>query len=267
MTTGTLQSGMGSRRSKPLGAGLLVCSLLALALVAPRAGLAQSASKSPVRGVVRAVAQASIGIDLPLRVTKLNFREADSFRKGDVLVAFDCKRMQAEFTAAEAASREMKLGLESQKYLDARGAVGKLDVQISKARADKAEAEAQAIAARLDQCSIVAPFDGRITELKINEHEVPPAGQAFISLVDETRFEIDVILPSHAVRNLDPGAPFQFRIDETGVVHEAKLLRIGAIIDPVSQSIRAIGAFTSPGGRIVAGMSGSAHFPEVETSR
>ncbi len=249
------------------GAGLLACSAVAFGITMPGATIAQSGSPSPVRGVVRAVAQASIGIDLPLRVTRLYFREADSFRKGDVLVTFDCKRMQAEHAAAAATSREMKLGFESQKYLEARGAVGKLEVEISKARAEKAAAEAEAIASRLDQCSIVAPFDGRITDLRINEHEVPPTGQAFISLVDESRFEIDVILPSQAVRNLDPGAPFQFRIDETGITHDAKLLRIGAVIDPVSQSIRAIGTFVSTGGRIIAGMSGSAHFAEVEGVR
>ena len=221
-------------------------------------------SAVPIRGVVRPLHQASIGIDLPVRVEKLHVREAQSFRKGDVLVTFDCRRIEAEHAAAAATSREMRLTLKSQAYLSSRGAVGKLDVEIAQARADKAEAEAAAIAARLEQCRIVAPFDGRITELRVNEHEVPPTGQPFISLVDETRFEIDLILPSHALRGLEPGTPFTFVIDETGVAHEAHLLRIGAAIDPVSQSIKAIGGFVTPDRRIVAGMSGTAVIPGLE---
>jgi multidrug efflux pump subunit AcrA (membrane-fusion protein) len=151
--------------------------------------------------------------------------------------------------------------------LDARGAVGKLDVEVSKARADKAESEVAAIAARLEQCTIYAPFDGRITELKINEHEVPGAGQPFISLVDEANFEIDLILPSQALRVLEPHLPFQFRIDETGVTYEANILRVGAAVDPVSQSIKAIGAFATTDYRIIAGMSGTARITALEAVR
>lgn len=224
-------------------------------------------SVAPIRGVVRAVNQASIASDLLVRVSKLHVREAEAFKKGDPLVTFHCKRLEAEHAAAVATSREMKLTLQSQTYLDARGAVGKLEVEIAKARADKAEADAAAIAARLEQCVIFAPFNGRIAELKINEHEVPAAGQPFISLVDEASFEIDLILPSNAVKDLQSGGKFQFRMDETGGLYEARLLRLGAAIDPVSQTIKAIAVFTEPDSRIISGMSGTAHFPELEAVR
>ncbi len=234
---------------------------------APASAQSDTASAAPIRGVVRALGQAAIGIDMPVRVARLHFHEAEAFHKGDTLVTFDCKRVEAEHAAAAAASREMRLTLESQTYLDRRGAIGQLEVEISKARADKAEAEAMAIAARLEQCRIVAPFDGRIAELKINEHEVPATGQPFLSLVDETRFEIDLILPSQALRALEPGAPFQFRIDETGIAYEAKVLRIGAAVDPVSQSIKVIAAFVAADGRVLAGMSGTAVMPALEAAR
>ncbi|MBS0242246.1 MAG: efflux RND transporter periplasmic adaptor subunit [Proteobacteria bacterium] len=231
--------------------------------------MAQSKAQSvaPIRGIVRALNQASISIDLPVRVAKLNFREAQPFHKGDVLVTFDCRRFQAEHAAAVAASREMRLTLQSQSYLDTRGAVGKLDVEISRARVEKAEAEAAGIAARLEQCTVVAPFDGRITELKVNEYEVPANGQPFIGLIDETRFEIDLILPSYASRAVEPGTTFQFSVDETGQTYEAKLLRLGAAVDPVSQTIKAIAAFEKPDRHIVSGMSGTAVFTALEAVR
>lgn len=233
------------------------------------AALAQTPSRSaaPIRGLVRAFHQSAISVDLPMKVERLHVREAEAFRKGDTLVTFDCKRLRAEHAAAVAASREMRLTLQSQTYLDSRGAIGKLEVEISRARADKAESEASAIEARLEQCRIVAPFDGRITELKINEHEVPATGQPFISLVDESHFEIDLILPSHALRSVEPNMPFFFRVDETGITYEAKLLRIGAAVDPVSQSIKAIATFLSPDRRVVAGMSGTAVIPALEAVR
>lgn len=249
-----------------VGAVVWLSGAIAAAAQGPSQPNTQSSASAPIRGVVRALHQASISIDLPLRVAKLYVREAQSFRKGETLIVFDCKRVRAEHAAAVATSREMRLTLESQTYLESRGASGKLDVEIARARAEKAEAEAAAIAARLEQCTLVAPFDGRIIDLKINEHEVPPTGQPFIGLVDETHFEIDLILPSQALRHLEVGSPLQFRVDETGITYEARLLRIGAVVDPVSQSIKAIASFDRMDRRIVAGMSGTAVIPRLEAA-
>lgn len=224
-------------------------------------------SAAPIRGIIRPISQASISIDLPMRVQKLHFREAEAFRKGDRLVSFDCKRSKAEYAAAIAVSREAKMTLQSQSYLDQRGAVGKLDVEIARARADKAAAEADAIGARIEQCTLLAPFDGRITELKTNEHEIPPVGQPFMSIVDESNFEVDLVLPSTALRVLEKGTPFEFRVDETGIVYQAQILRIGAAIDPVSQTVKAIGQISHSDSRVVAGMSGTAVLPGLEPSR
>lgn len=224
-------------------------------------------STLPIRGIVRPISQAAIAIDSPMRVSKIYFREAQSFKKGDKLVAFDCERLTAEHAAAVAVYREMQFGLDRQTYIDKRGAVGKLDVQISQARTDKARAEAAALAARLKQCSIVAPFDGRITELKVNEHEIPASGQPFISIVDETKFEIDLIVPSVWLRSIAAGTPFRFTVDETGRSHDAKVLRIGAAVDPVSQTVKLIAEFVALDGRVLSGMSGSAVFPGQESAR
>ena len=214
----------------------------------------------PLRGVVRPLHQSAIASDLSARVDKINVREAQSFKKGDVLLAFDCERLLAEQAAAEAGYREMKVTLQSNVYLDGKGAVGKTDVEISRARADKAKAEAAALKARLKQCVVVAPFDGRVTELTINEYEIPAPGKPFISLVDETNFEIDLIVPSSYLKQISADMFFSYRIDDTGHEYRARVLRTGAIVDPVSQTLKVIGGFINPDALIISGMSGTAIF-------
>lgn len=221
----------------------------------------------PIRGIVRPLNQASISIDLPVRVAKLHVREAQSFRKGSTLITFDCERMVAEHAAMAAVHREMQLMLESNTYLDKRGAIGKVDVDVSRARVAKAEADAKALAARLRQCTVIAPYDGRVTELKINENEIPASGQPFIGIVDETAFEIDLIMPSSWLRTLAPDAKLDFVIDETGRSYPARVARIGAAVDPVSQTIKVIAQFTQLDDRVLAGMSGTARFPEQPSAR
>lgn len=245
----------------------LLAFAVSASLCAPVGAVLAADGRMPIRGIVRPLNQASIATDLAARVARINFREAQAFHKGDVLVSFDCERLQAEHAAYEAVHREMRLTLDSNVFLDKKGAVGKIDVEVSRARVDKAKAEASALAARLKQCDVVAPFDGRVTELTVNEHEIPANGKPFIGIVDESAFEIDLIVPSAWLRKLGPGAAFTFTVDETGVAYDAHLLRIGASVDPVSQTVKVIAAFDNQDGRILAGMSGSARFSGLEPSQ
>lgn len=251
------------------GFGLVVAAAVAGAAVPAGPGntARAEASVGQVRGLVRPVHQSSIANDLGVRVERLNVREAQPFKAGDVLLSFDCERLEAEHAAADATFREMQLTLDSNLYLDARGAVGKLDVEVSRARADKAGAEARALKARLKQCKLVAPFDGRVVELTINEHEIPAPGKPFITLVDETKYEIDLIVPSSYLRHLQTGGTFTYRVDETGRDYEAQILRIGAAVDPVSQTVKIIAAFIKPDAHLLSGMSGTALIAVPEASQ
>ena len=219
-----------------------------------------SDSPLPVRGLVRPLNQAALTTDLQVPISEIRFKEGEAFRKGDLLVAFNCERLKAERTAAKAQFREMKVALESATYLSERGAGGRFDIEISRARADKAAADVAAYNARIKHCQIFAPYDGRISELLSRKHETPASGQPFIRLIDETQFEVDMIVPSHWLRTLNAGAEFTFKVDELGETFDGKVVRIGAAVDPVSQTIKIVGVFSSKPGKVLAGMSGSAVF-------
>ena len=222
---------------------------------------------APIRGMVRALNQSSIATDLPARVKRLLVREAQAFRRGDVLLEFDCERLEAELAGAEATMREMQLALDSNLYLDQKGAIGRFDVEVSRARADKAGAEANSLRSRIKQCKIIAPFDGRVVDLAINEHEYPVQGRPFMTLVNEANFEIDLIVPSYYLRHIRPGDAFKYTVDETGREYDAEVLRVGAAVDPVSQTVKVIAVFSGPVDDVLAGMSGAANIQSPEPSQ
>ncbi len=143
--------------------------LLSFVLVAAQdsASADPAEGSNPVRGVVRPQSQATISTDFQAPVAATKFKEGDRFRKGDLIIEFDCRRHQAELAAAEAQTLEMRLALENNVTLDKYKAVGKSDLEISRARVKRTEAEANGLRARLDQCRVIAPFDGRIAELAI----------------------------------------------------------------------------------------------------
>jgi len=238
--------------------------VLSMAFPAPAgAGGGESARVMPVanaRGVVRPLNQATISIDLSARVLSIARKEGEAFSKGDVLIEFDCRRHQAELASAEAILREMKLSLESNQFLDRHRAIGKVDIEISRARMDKAAAEAEALRVRLDQCRVVAPFPGRVAELGIFEHETPAPQKPFLTIIEDGVLEIELIVPSEWLGWLSVGSPFTFQVDETKGRYPAHIARIGAAVDAVSQTIKVVGSFQALDGTVKAGMSGEAMF-------
>lgn len=213
-----------------------------------------------VRGVVRPRMQASISSDLAVPVARIGAKEGEAFKKGDTLVAFDCRRQEAEYEAAKAEHSEMEIAFDNAKYLSAHKAAGKLDVDMSRARVEKTAAQLAALSVRLAWCSIVAPFDGRVSEMSIREHETPMSGKPLLTIVETGKPEIELIVPSTWLRWLSQGYAFTFQIDETGLPEKATVARIGAAVDPVSQTIKVSGEFATPSANILPGMSGTADF-------
>lgn len=214
----------------------------------------------PVRGVIRALDQAALSTDLQARVTTIGFREGEAFKKGDLLIAFDCERYRAEAQSSDAVAREMRLTLESNQQLEKFRAVGKHDVEISRARVDKAEAEARSLKSRLQYCDVFAPYDGRVSELTINQYEQPQQNKPFLVIVGLSRLEIEVIVPSHWLSWLKPGTQMTFQVDETKHDYTARVARIGAAVDAVSQMVKVIATFDDAVADVLPGMSGAAQF-------
>lgn len=213
-----------------------------------------------VRGVVRPLAEAQITADLGRRIVELPWRDGQRFAKGDLLARFDCEELEAEARAARAAWRGKKAAHANAVELHRRQAAGALSVQLAAADADKGEAEASALEAKLKRCVIVAPYDGRIVERLASPHETPGPTQPILRIVDDSSLEIQLIVPSRWLKWLREGVAFTFQVDETGETVKARVARIGASVDPVSQSVRLAGAFVSRPHDVLGGMSGTAMF-------
>lgn len=220
----------------------------------------------PARGVVRPVDQATISTDLQARVAAIGFKEGARFKAGDVLVEFDCRRHRAELAAADAQRREVELALENNLVLNDHRAIGKHEVEISRARVAKAKGEADSLRARVEDCRILAPFDGRVADISIHVFETPANGKPIIRVIDDRQLEIELIVPSAWLSWLRNDMPFDFVVDELKRPLAARVVAIGAAVDPISQTVKIVGRFAEgvDVGDVLAGMSGSAEFAEFK---
>lgn len=155
---------------------VLIASLVHAPLQA--VALDVAADAMPARGVVRPISQATIATDLQARVAAIGVKEGEHFKAGDLLVEFDCRRYRAELASAEAQRREAELLLDNNMVLNQHRAIGKHEVEISRARLERAAGDLEALKARIDDCRLVAPFDGRVANLAIHRHEDSDQRQA-----------------------------------------------------------------------------------------
>jgi len=180
------------------------------------------------------------------------------FKSGALLAKFDCALEEAELAALLQKHKTQSLKYENSVELFKHGAAGELEVVLAKSEMQQIMAEANAIKTRLKYCAVYAPFSGYVTARHISAFETPQRGELLYSAL-----ELSIIVPSNWVKWLRKGHSLDFLIDETGETIPARVIRLGASIDPVSQTIEIIAKpKTTPS--TLSGMSGHARFNAVQ---
>ncbi|MBS0370752.1 MAG: efflux RND transporter periplasmic adaptor subunit [Proteobacteria bacterium] len=198
----------------------------------------------------------TIAAEIGAKVNRLPVAEGGRFAAGQALVSFDCSLQQAQLNKAKAALGAAEKTSSANRRLNELGSAGKLEVEMAEAEVAKNRAEVASNAAVLAKCSVAAPFAGRVAEQKVREQQYVQPGQALLEILDDSQLELEFIVPSKWLAWVKTGTAFQVAIDETGKTYPAKVQRVGAKVDPVSQSVKLSAAIDGKFNELVAGMSG-----------
>lgn len=217
-------------------------------------------SDESIRGLVTPRNQAVISSEISARVIELPYRSGQAFTKGDTLVQFDCSMYEAQRDAAAANRDARQTEFNNARELLSYNATSPIQVEVLKSEAKQAEAQFEIERLRVEACRIKAPYDGRVIALQTNEFESVNAGTQLLSVLSDEELEIELIAPSKWLSWLRKDAKFVLHIDETNTGYAASVSRIGAAVDPVSQTVQVIGVFDGDVDSVRAGMSGSASF-------
>lgn len=198
----------------------------------------------------------TIAAEIGAKVSSLPVPEGGAFRAGQLLVQFDCSIQKAQVDKAQAELEGAEQTLQSNLRLQQLNSVGQLELDLSKSAANKARAELGANKAVLAKCQVPAPFSGRVAEQKVREQQFVQPGQALLDILDDSVLELEFLVPSTWLRWLKVGGAFEVQIDETRKTYPARFTRIGARVDPVSQSVKVVAAIHGKFPELMAGMSG-----------
>ncbi len=241
----------------PLMILALAASPMAVAQgVAPTVPARTAVEKQDIRAQLSPRRYTTIAAEIGAKISRIDVPEGGRFLAGQTLVAFDCSLQQAQLQKAKASLGAAERTFAANKRLAELNSVGKLELEVSEAEASKARAEVSLMNISLDKCRIAAPFGGRVAEQRVREQQYVQPGQALLEILDDSALELDFIVPSKWLVWLKPDQRFQVAIDETGKTYPAKVQRIGARVDPVSQSIKLSAVIDGKFSELVAGMSG-----------
>jgi len=260
----------GACRRRVVFAGILFAAMLSNPVMDV---WAQQAAQAPVSGPAVAVGDAqgiraqllprqftTLAAEIGAKVNRLPVAEGAAFRRDDLLVTFDCSTQTAQLQKAEAALvAAEKTWIANQRLLEL-NAIGRLELDVADAERQKNQAEVATMRSVVAKCTVPAPFAGRIAEQKVREQQFVQPGQTLLEILDDSVLELEFIVPSRWLTWMKPKHAFRIRIDETGKTYPARVQRVGAKVDPVSQTVKVHAEIEGNFPELIAGMSGRASF-------
>jgi len=216
-----------------------------------------------IRGLIKPTTTTLISSEIAAQIQSLPYKAGDAFSKGDTLVKFNCALFRARYAVSQAEYEASQKDLENKQRLLKLNAVSNIDVDLAAIEAKRLKASLRVAGVMVSLCVIKAPYSGRVIDAKVNQYESVGQDQELLSILDDKDLEIEIIVPSEWLVWLTEDIPFQFSVDETGAVYEAKVKKIGAVVDPISQTILVKGKFQQSTD-LLAGMSGTARFETRE---
>lgn len=211
----------------------------------------------PIRAQLSPVTYTTIAAELNAKVQEIPKREGDFFNKGDTLILFDCAAQRAQLQKSQAALAITERNYETNKKLIVLGAVGQIEHENSRSEYEKSKAEVDELSSILARCRTLAPFPGRVVEQRVRSQQFVQAGQALLEILDNRALELEFIAPSRWAAWIAPGYRFEISIDETNKSYPARITRVGARIDSVSQTIKLAAVIDGVYRELSPGMSGT----------
>ena len=260
------------RRRRP--AWIAIAVLCAFAPLPTPMAAAQSVAPTPADPAVRARAadmevrllvvaeqESTMSAPAAARVSSVDVRLGDAVAVDHLLVRFECAEAVARREVAVAEAQAARLQHEAKLRLQGLQSAAEIEVSLAAAAVDRAQAQVRMADAQIAQCSVRAPFEGRVARIHVKAGQSVTAGAPIIDVVGSGALKARVNAPSRWLAWLRQGERLEAIIEETGRRHAMRVARIAGRVDSVSQTIEIEATFDGGGGELLPGMSGRVLVP------
>ena len=206
-------------------------------------------------GTARANEAVDITSKVSNLVTRIQFREGQQVRRGDILVQLDNVEATAELMAARAALSETQSQLNRSRELFATKALSQSQMDQLEATLSANQARVTTAQSRLSDTTIRAPFDGRVGLRNVSVGSFVSPG-AIITTLDDTRIiKLDYAVPESFVAVLKEGLPLTASsVAFPNREFAGKVASVDSRVDPTTRSVVVRATVPNPDGALKPGM-------------
>lgn len=224
-------------------------------VIGARASVETWADPLEALGTLRADESVTLSATVTEIIAEVNFRDGQVVETDQLLVRLEDSEERAQLRAAQALRDERRSIAERFSQLQSRNMAARADVEDSQARLRQAEAEIQALEARLTNYQLRAPFQGRVGFRNISVGSLVTPGTPLVTLDKLDVMKLDFSVPESFLAILTPGLPLiAYSAAYPDDVFRGEISSIGPRVDPVSRSISVRAEIDNPEFRLRPGM-------------
>ena len=226
------------------------------------AAAAEAESFSEVRALLAAARETVLSSRIQGTITSIAVTHGASFAKDKVLVSFDRGEQSARLAMAEAELAAARETHQAKLRMQGLQQASEVEVALAASAVSKAQAQISLYRAQIEQCTVKAPFKGRVVKLEAKPFQTVQPGQPLLEIVAAGPLVVRLNAPASWLQWVKPGTLFWFRIDETDKRYQAEVTALNGRVDAVSQTVEIEGALLKETPKLLPGMSGIALFTQ-----
>ena len=148
------------------------------------------------RALVVASQEAILSSELAARIENIAVKEMQRFKKGDLLIQFDCSLYEAQKDVVSANANSALIKLKSDEQMLQMRSIGKYELELSISEYEKAKSELRIAELNVERCQIKAPFDGAVEEVVVNTFETIQPQVELMKIIQTEVLELEMVVSS-----------------------------------------------------------------------
>lgn len=185
---------------------------------------------------------------------QLLVREGDKVREGQVLAVINSSGVKSAYDAAKAALQQAEDGYRRASQVYQSGSVSEVKMVELRTKVEQARSSAEAASNALDECSVKAPFSGRVSAVNVNRGERVMVAQPLLNLVDLSGLEISFSVPENEVSSVKAGSTAKVYVPALDSGFDAVVKNMSVVGSTVSHSYKCTLAIKNVTAQMLPGM-------------
>lgn len=176
--------------------------------------------------------------DIAGRITKLNFKEGDYVKKGQVIANIDVESIQNQINEINTSLELARDVYTRQERLWKQNIGSEIQYLQAKNNVERLERSLETIRHQLNKSKVYAPISGIVDMVMTNQGEVVSPGLPIIVILNTSKLKVTTDLPENYLRIIKRGQLVDLNFPGIDVQTKGRISLLGNKIDPANRTLK-----------------------------